>query len=230
MGIVLYDLAGQNDIRFSPNCWRTKMALAHKGLAHDSKAVHFTEIRKICGGRVTTLPTIDDNGLIVTDSWHIAEHLEDTYPGHPSLFDGPAGRAYSRLTEGWVAGAVFPPLIGLIVADIHSHLILDDQAYFRQSREARFGKSLEDIQAGREARVDVFRAALQPARQALMAQPFLGGMKPLYPDYLVFGALQWSRVVSPLPLLAEDDAVLAWFRRCLDLFNSLGRTTPGYWD
>jgi len=29
----LYDLAGaEDDLRFSPNCWRIKMALEHKGL------------------------------------------------------------------------------------------------------------------------------------------------------------------------------------------------------
>ena len=33
MAITLYDLAGaEADRRFSPFCWRTKMALAHKGL------------------------------------------------------------------------------------------------------------------------------------------------------------------------------------------------------
>jgi len=32
MTIVLHDLTGADDRRFSPNCWRTRMALAHKGL------------------------------------------------------------------------------------------------------------------------------------------------------------------------------------------------------
>jgi hypothetical protein len=32
MAIKLYDLAGaKSERRFSPFCWRTKMALAHKG-------------------------------------------------------------------------------------------------------------------------------------------------------------------------------------------------------
>ena len=33
MAIQMYDLAGaESDRRFSPFCWRTRMALAHKGL------------------------------------------------------------------------------------------------------------------------------------------------------------------------------------------------------
>jgi hypothetical protein len=34
MTITMYDLAGaEMDRRFSPFCWRSRMALAHKGLA-----------------------------------------------------------------------------------------------------------------------------------------------------------------------------------------------------
>ena len=34
MPIILHDLAGADPaLRFSPYCWRTKLALAHKGLA-----------------------------------------------------------------------------------------------------------------------------------------------------------------------------------------------------
>jgi hypothetical protein len=33
MPITLYDLAGDDpSLRFSPYCWRTRLALAHKGL------------------------------------------------------------------------------------------------------------------------------------------------------------------------------------------------------
>ena len=38
MAITLYDLAGaETDRRFSPFCWRTRMALAHKGLAFEAR-------------------------------------------------------------------------------------------------------------------------------------------------------------------------------------------------
>ena len=37
MAIKLYDLAGaEDDRRFSPYCWRTKMALKHKGLEFET--------------------------------------------------------------------------------------------------------------------------------------------------------------------------------------------------
>ena len=44
LAVTLYDLAGaEADRRFSPFCWRTKMALAHKGL--DVETVDGTAIR-----------------------------------------------------------------------------------------------------------------------------------------------------------------------------------------
>ena len=44
MTIQMYDLAGADPaVRFSPYCWRTRMALAHKGLAVESVPWRFTE-------------------------------------------------------------------------------------------------------------------------------------------------------------------------------------------
>ena len=48
MAIKLYDLTGaEDDRRFSPYCWRVKMALMHKGLAFDTIPWRYTEKDKI---------------------------------------------------------------------------------------------------------------------------------------------------------------------------------------
>jgi glutathione S-transferase len=85
------------------------------------------------------------------------------------------------------------------------------------------------VQAGREARLEGFRKSLQPLRMTLQDAAFLGGAQSLYADYLVFGALQWARVISPFRVLEADDPVYAWFGRCLDLHGGLGRQQAGYW-
>jgi hypothetical protein len=41
-----------------------------------------------------------------------------------------------------------------------------------------------------------------------------------YADYIMFGAFQWARVVSPFKLLTEDDPVYAWRERLLDAFDA----------
>jgi glutathione S-transferase len=123
-----------------------------------------------------------------------------------------------------VIGGMFP----LIVADIPPHLAPVDAAYFRKTREARFGKSLEQLVAGRDQSVEGFRRALEPMRLTLKAQSYLGGEKPNYADYIVFGAFQWARVVSPFKLLLAEDPVYAWRERLLDAFDRMARRSPGY--
>ncbi len=227
MTITLYDLCARDqNRRFSPHCWKARMALAHKGLDYETRGVPFTRIKEIGDGFSPTVPVIDDGGKLVRDSFDIALYLEDTYPDRPSLFKGEGGKAEARFVESWAIAAVNAPLMGFIIKDIHDILDAPDQAYFRQSREKRFDRTLEEMQAGREERLAAFRAGLQPLRSMLGRQPFIGGDAPLFADYVVFGPLQWARVSSPFALLADDDPVAAWFGRCLDLHGGLGRSMP----
>jgi hypothetical protein len=76
MSRTLYDLSAADGRRFSPYCWRAKLALAHKGLDAATVPVAFTEIPAILGGGQTTVPVLDDGGRIVRDSFAIAEYLE----------------------------------------------------------------------------------------------------------------------------------------------------------
>ena len=111
----------------------------------------------------------------------------------------------------------------IIVKDIHDCLAPVDQAYFRTSREQRLGRTLEEIEAQHAAELAAFQPKLEPVRHMLKFQPFLGGDGPLFADYILFGALQWSRVASPKRLLAADDPVGDWFERCLDLHDGRAR-------
>jgi glutathione S-transferase len=223
MSIVLYDLVGIEDRRFSPNTWRSRLAIAHKGLDCEARATRFIDVPELCGGRYKTIPIIEDGDTTVCDSWAIADYLEQTYPDRPSLFGGDAGRALSVFVQAWVNTVVHPGVAKLIMLDLFEHVLPEDQDYFRQAREKRFGQTLEQVQAGREERVDGFRKTLHPLRLTLKEQPFLGGDAPLYADYLAFGGFQWARVVSPFRLLEDDDPIAAWLQRCLDLYDGLAR-------
>jgi glutathione S-transferase len=229
MSLKLFELVGTDEARpFSPFCWRTRMALAHKGLSAEQIPWRFTEKQAIAPHKSEKVPVLIDGEISVADSWAIANYLEDNYPDRPSLFGGEGGRAMGRMLNWWgdvtVVGGMFP----LIVADIPGHLMPVDAAYFRQSREARFGKPLEQVVAGRDKSVEAFRKSLDPMRLTLRTQLYLGGEKPNYADYIMFGAFQWARVVSPFKLLAENDPVHAWRERLLDAFDGMARNSPGY--
>lgn len=224
MTILLYDLVGSDASRpFSPHCWKAAMALAHKGLDFKSVPTRFLEVPKVEDSASKTIPVIRDGNKIVADSFAIALYLEDTYPDRPTLFGGEGGKAMARFIERWSQMTLHPYLGSAVLMEIHAQQDEANKAYFRQSREARYGKTLEDVPAGRENGLAAFRASLEPLRSMLTYQPFIGGQAPLYPDHIVFGAFQWVRVTSPFAFLAADDPVKDWFERCLDLYDGLGR-------
>jgi len=228
MAITMYDLAGADPARrFSPYCWRTRLALAHKGLAVDAVPWRFTEKEKIAFSGQGLVPVIVDGDKVIYDSWKIAEYLEATYPDRPSLF-GDNALAQIRFIQGWVDSILHPAIGRLIIADIVAALDAKDATYFRESREKRFGMTLEAFSGDREQRLPDFRKSLQPIRLPLADFPFLGGNAPRYADYIVFGAFQWARCTSPFRLLADDDPVLTWRRRIEGLFGGLAGKAPAF--
>ncbi|MDN2565011.1 glutathione S-transferase family protein [Aquibium sp. A9E412] len=227
MTILLYDLVGRDTARpFSPHCWKVAFALAHKELEFERVPTGFTEVPRVEGGVSKTVPVIRDGEQVVTDSFAIAVYLEETYPDRPTLFDGAGGLAAARFVERWAAATLHPPIAQAALKDIHDALAPEDQSYFRESREARMGRPLEQVWPGEAALREAFAAALLPLRSMLKAQPFIGGEGPLFSDYIVAGALQWLRVVSPFWPLEVDDRVDVWFQRCLDLHGGVGRAVP----
>jgi glutathione S-transferase len=164
----LFELVGTEEDRpFSPYCWRTRMALAHKGLDITSVPWRFTEREAILQHKSEKVPVLIDGEHTVSDSWAIANYLEDTYPDRPSLFGGEGGRAMGRMLNWWGDTVVIAGMFPFIVVDIHDHLRPADQAYFRQTREARFGKSLETVAANRDTAVAGFRKTLDALRLTL---------------------------------------------------------------
>ena len=97
MTLRLYDLAGADpNRRFSPYCWRIRLALAHKRLAIETIPWRFTEKAEIAPSGSKTVPVLVDGDRWIADSWTIANYLEDAYPDSPSLFGGAAARRLTR--------------------------------------------------------------------------------------------------------------------------------------
>ena len=228
--LKLYDLAGaDSDRRFSPYCWRVRMALAHKRLEVETIPWRFTEKEAIAPSKQIRVPVLVDGNQWIADSWTIAEYLETKYADRPSIFGGGVGMALSRFYANWTNHALQFGMVRFILLDIFNHLHEKDKAYFRQTREKTFGKTLEAVVAERNQALPEFREKLLlPLRLTLKAQAFLGGAAPLYADYAVFGAFQWARSMSDFALLAPDDPVHAWCERMLDLYGGLVRQSRAY--
>jgi glutathione S-transferase len=223
----LFDLAGADpNRRFSPYCWRVRMALAHKGLEVETVPWRFTDKAAIAFSGQGRVPVLVDGDNAVFDSWSIAQYLEMTYPEAPPLF-GNAMPA-TRFINAWADRTMLPAVASLILLDVFNELHEQDRDYFRSSRERAFGRTLEAVTEGREQRVIGFRQLIEPIRTVLKSQPFLAGENPGYADYIPFGVLQWARTISPFRLLVEEDPVFAWREKLLDLYGGLARHVPAY--
>lgn len=226
MPIRLYELCGTDPARvFSPFCWRSRMALAWKGLKFESVPWRFTETARLAFAGHDRVPVLVDGDTVVPDSWAIARHLDAAHPDRPSLLHGRP--AALRLAIAWNDQVVQPAIARLVVSDIPA-LLGPERGYFVESREKRFGMPLAQVTADREARLPGFRAALQPLRAVVEGQPFLGGEAPDYADFTVFGSFMWARSVSPLGLLEPGDPVHAWRERLLDLRDGFARAAPHF--
>ena len=228
MVLKLYDLAGaQSDRRFSPYCWRIRMALAHKGLDTEVIAWRFTEKEVLSPSGQGRVPVLVHNDKWLCESWDIANYLEEQFPDRPSLFGGAQGRALSYLYST-LGDYHASQIVRMVLLDIYQHLDEENKVYFRQSREPRFGMTLEQVVQNREAQLPVFRESLFPLRAVLKSQPFFGGEAPLYADYALFGQFQWARCISDFELLAADDPVAHWRTRMLNAFEGLALSAPAY--
>lgn len=224
----LYELVGKDKTQgFSPYVWRTKMALAHKGVQPETVPLTFGEISQLDGVDSKTVPIIEHNGTYIADSWDIACYLEDNFPDQPTLFTGENGRAHIILTNNIIFYTLLVPLFQALVSDIYEVIDDGDKEYFRASREPRLGKTLEQAAADQDKAVAAFIKQIWPYNATLKTQDFFDGASPAYTDYMMYGLFQWARGVSTLKLVAEDSPLFSWRARMDGLFDGLGKTiTP----
>jgi glutathione S-transferase len=223
VGILLFELGGLNGAHYSQFSWRTRMALAHKGLDFQSVPVRVSDKAAIAFSNQNKVPILKDGEHVVSDSWGIAGYLEQTYPEAPSLFGGAIGHGLTRYINTFVDRQLVPKAASMLMLDVLGIVDDGDATHMRSTMEKAFRKPLEELAGQREADVVEFRRALDPLRATLRGQAYLCGDEPAYADYIVFSVLQWARIVSAFELLKEDDLVAAWRERMLDLFGGLAR-------
>ena len=221
MTIKLYELCGSDKSHlFSPHCWKTRYSLAHKGLDYEIIPTVFTDIATIEGGTNRTVPTIKDGNTIMDESLEIAHYLDTTYPDKPSLIGD--SLSLTRFVATWANSQIHPEVAKICLLDIYNSLAPADQEFFRRTREARFGCSLEDFSSKFPKDGVSINKVLSPLQILLQNQDYLGGDTPTFADYIIFGPLQWLRLCSSVDI-PIDSPVSDWFARLLDLYDGLGR-------
>ena len=220
--IVLYELGGKDDRRYSLFSWRARLALAHKGLAFETRPVRMSDKATIAFSGGKTVPIVKDGETVVRDSWKIAEYLEDAHPQAATLFGGDIGRGVTHALNVWVDRALVLPMLAVIAADIHERVDPADAAYFRESMEKVLKMTLEEARARRADAMARLARTLEPMQALLKRQPWVAGAQPAYADYILFSVFQWARVMSPDEVL-EGGALRDWREKVLDLHGGFAR-------
>jgi len=225
--LKLFDLAGRDaQLRFSPFCWRAKMALLHKHLAFETIPWRFTEKETISQTGQGRVPVLVDGSQWVHDSWQIAIYLDRTYPDRPALMQTDAERAAARFMNFWCDLTLHPALRPLVFLDVYRMAAEKDQSYFRASRETTLGMTLEEICGDRDGALRAFSKTFAPIESTLSENKYFGGAQPNYTDYILFGSLQWANVISGTTFLSPGSAAAGWFERILDLYDGYARKAP----
>ncbi len=228
MTAAVYDLVGESPAhRFSPFCWRAKMALKHKGVQFTLRDWHFTDKDAIAFSGQGKVPVLVDADNVVSDSWDIACYLEKAYPDAPSLFPGgAAARQLSLFFKLWCEKELHPLLLRGVLKDLFERVSRTDREYFRRTREERFGCRLEEAGLAPDLVRKKLHSRLLPVREMLEQGSFLVGSGPAFADYVLFGAFQWARVVSPVDFLEQEPRIREWFEEMLKLFDGYAALVP----
>jgi glutathione S-transferase len=229
MTLIMYERIGHAGRRPSPFSWRIYYALAHKRIDVAFRQVRFADVETIrtLSGQ-DQVPIIIDGDRIIHDSWNIALHLETQYPDHPSRFGGDVGRGLSRHINFWADTTLGDVIRRLIAADFIYCLAPEDRAYYRRSREARFGCTLEEYCADRDRWLAEFAATIPPLERTLSEQPYLAGDEPAYADYVGFSVFQYARLGSPHEILPDGTSVRRWRDAIVTRFDHLGDRFPAW--
>lgn len=115
------------------------------------------------------------------ESWDIALYLEEQYPDSPSLFNGQIGA--HKFFQIYCDHNVMSPLFKLIITDICKLSGPPElQQWFRQDREARFKKTLEEFSGDENTNIKALKQGLLPINRLLKMYPYITGDKRKYPN------------------------------------------------
>ncbi|KAG8731893.1 hypothetical protein FRC12_019518 [Ceratobasidium sp. 428] len=220
--IVFYDLASDNNTPWSPNTYKTRLALIYKGLPFRVEYISYPDIEPTFkklgvpkgnprGKFKYTVPAIADPSpepggkpTYVADSWDIALYLERTYPPpmYPTIFPHHSV-ALQRAMVSHLASTVHNHLCDIAIPLIGLEHVLDEKGHthFVKTREVMFGKPLDEVlkEADTTWMTDV-RNSWSNLGEMLDLNgpmegvgPFVMGKNMSYSDFIIAGLMLWLR-------------------------------------
>jgi len=214
--IIFYDIPSSlANNAWSPNTWKARYALNIKGVPYKTQWVEYPDIEALAkkinapatgtkgdGSPMYTLPIINDpnTGKVVSDSFLIAEYLDATYPNGPTLF--PAGtKPLVAAFESGVVGALGGVLMLQLAVSCYI-LNPSSKEYFRRTREAAFGKKIEEFSPASQRDADVAKGKEGFAKVdewlVKSGGKFVLGNTVSYADGVLAGWLTWFKATDAI--------------------------------
>ena len=146
-----------------------------------------------------TLPVIYDphTKTVISDSLAITKYLDTTYPDTPALL--PEGtHAFQNITYQLMRLTVMLPIMKIIISRVPQLLDSPSQEYFRKTREAAFGRRLEDMSGedhwvALENGLEKFKVCLEENEKG--KNILLGDDRITYADVQLAAVFVWMRTV-----------------------------------
>ena len=216
--ITLYELAGKNDLRFSPPCWNVKLCLLYKNIDFETVAIGFSEKNKILFSNQQLVPVLKHQDGHISDSWNIINWLDENYE-NPKLFVNEASKNFSHFLYLWTSRQILPILFKIIAHEIPNILEGDDLNHYIITREKRIKGPITKFVPVISDSIKKFRSLINPMRSLIKKNGFISGSNPGIEDFIFFGNFKWVYTCSSCNLLDKEDEVFQWYKKINQIFN-----------
>ena len=216
--ITLYELAGKNDLRFSPPCWNVKLCLLYKNIDFETVAIGFSEKNKILFSNQQLVPVLKHQDGHISDSWNIINWLDENYE-NPKLFVNEASKNFSHFLYLWTSRQILPILFKIIAHEIPNILEGDDLNHYIITREERIKGPITKFVPVISDSIKKFRSLINPMRSLIKKNGFISGSNPGIEDFIFFGNFKWVYTCSSCNLLDKEDEIFQWYKKINQIFN-----------
>ena len=216
--ITLYELAGKNDLRFSPPCWNVKLCLLYKNIDFETVAIGFSEKNKILFSNQQLVPVLKHQDGHISDSWNIINWLDENYE-NPKLFVNETSKNFSHFLYLWTSRQILPILFKIIAHEIPNILEGDDLDHYIVTREERIKVPITKFVPVISDSIKKFRNLINPMRSLIKKNGFISGSNPGIEDFIFFGNFKWVYTCSSCNLLDKEDEIFQWYKKINQIFN-----------
>ncbi|KAF9447223.1 hypothetical protein P691DRAFT_731866 [Macrolepiota fuliginosa MF-IS2] len=212
--IVFYDLLAKEPVKtWSANVWKARYVLNFKGLPYRTIYHEYPDLApalkkagvppsgtKTDGRPHYTSPSITDDstGSAITDSYKIAQYLDETYPTTPKVIPPRSEALQATFCANFnqTVGPLYPILLPRIPRVLLNPVSAE---YYYNTVSAIFGQPLDKIEPVGDQRPKAWadaRAAWDIVNGWLSKSsgPYFMGDSPTFADFVVGAMLQMTRV------------------------------------